>query len=238
MQLIHQVLHRALNDAAREGLVIRNVATLVTPPRRSTTERATWSAAQLRQFLLSVQGEYDYASVCGLQWKDFDASTERLLIRRSLSVVSGVVVMGAPKTSRSRRPLSLDPATVEALRRHRVRQATRRLKLPPDVTEQHDMIFSAPGGGLIQPSAVFQRFQRLRRYAELPYIRLHDLRHTYATLALEAGVHPKIVSERLGHAGITITLDLYAHVLPSIEKSAALQVSALFVPPNTTSTGA
>lgn len=244
VQLIHQVLHRALNDAAREGLVVRNVAALVKPPRRTTSERATWSADQLRQFLVSVQGEYDYAlwllfattgmrrgEACGLQWKDFDGSTERLLIRRSLSVVSGVVVMGAPKTSKSRRALSLDPATVEALRRHRVRQSARRLRMGRGPAEPQDMIFPALDGGLIQPSAVGQRFQRLRREAELPYIRLHDLRHTYATLALEAGVHPKVVSERLGHAGITITLDLYAHVLPSIEKAAALQVSALFVPP-------
>lgn len=243
VQLIHQVLHRALNDAAREGVVVRNVAALVKPPRRTTQERETWSADQLRQFLAAVQEEYDYAmwllfattgmrrgEVCGLQWKDLDLTKERLLVRRSLGMIGGAVVMGSPKTSRSRRALSLDPATTDALRRHRVRQEAKRLQNGLGRIQQDEMIFLAPSGHLMQPSAVGQRFQRLRQAQGLPYIRLHDLRHTYATLALEAGVHPKVVSERLGHAGITITLDLYAHVLPSIERAAALQVSSLFVP--------
>jgi integrase len=244
VQLIHQVLHRALNDAAREGVVVRNVASLVKPPRRSTQERETWSAGQLREFLTAVQPEHDYAmwllfattgmrrgEVCGLQWKDLDFAQERLLVRRSLGMIGGAVVMGSPKTSRSRRSLSLDPATLDALRRHGLRQQADRLQNGLGRVAQEDMIFVAPSGALMQPSAVGQRFQRLRRAHGLPHIRLHDLRHTYATLALEAGVHPKVVSERLGHAGITITLDLYAHVLPSIEKAAALQVSSLFVPP-------
>lgn len=240
VQLIHQVLHRALNDAAREGVVVRNVAALVKPPRRTTKERETWSADQLRQFLAAVQEEYDYAmwllfattgmrrgEVWGLQWKDLDLTKERLLVRRSLGMIGGAVVMGSPKTSRSRRALSLDPATTDALRRHRVRQEAKRLQNGLGRIQQDEMVFLAPSGHLMQPSVVGQRFQRLRQAQGLPYIRLHDLRHTYATLALEAGVHPKVVSERLGHAGITITLDLYAHVLPSIERAAALQVSSL-----------
>jgi integrase len=178
----------------------------------------------------SLSGEYDYAlwlllattgmrrgEVCGLQWKDFDAERESLMIRRSLSVISGELILGTPKTTRSRRALSLDPVTVEALRAQRTRHAARRLAAGPDF-QDGDFVVPAPRGGPLQPSAVGQRFQRLRLDAGLPYIRLHDLRHTYATLALEAGVHPKVVSERLGHAGIAITLDLYAHVLPTSRK--------------------
>lgn len=243
VQLIHQILHRALGDAAREGLLSRNVASLVKPPRRSTQERQTWTAEQVRTFLTAAADEYDSAmwlllvttgmrrgEVCGLQWRDVETEQQRVLIRRSLSVVEGRTIIGAPKTARSRRALSIDPVTATALHRQRARALTNALAAgaPQDLPAQP--VFTAPSGGLLQPSAVGQRFQRLRAGAELPYLRLHDLRHTYATLALEAGMHPKVLSERLGHAGITITLDLYAHVLPSIERAASLAVSQLLLP--------
>ena len=251
VQIAHQVLHRALSQAAAEGLVMRNVAALVKPPRRTTPEMQTWTADQLRTFLVHVSRVDPklYAmwllfsttgmrrgEVAGLKWHDIDFDDARLVVRRSLGFVDGELVVGTPKTTRSRRSLALDPTTLEALRRHRVRQAQERLLLG-DAYADMDLVFCNPDGSPFQPSAFGQRFIRRAQEAGLPRIRLHDLRHTYATLALQAGVHPKVVSERLGHAGITITLDLYAHVMPAMERDAATQISALFLPPpGTTST--
>ena len=242
VQLVHQMLHRAMNDAMREGLVVRNVVSLVKPLRRTTAERSTWTAEELRCFLQRTQGEEDFAlwlilattgmrrgEVCGLQWRDFDAERETLTIQRTLSFVGGQMVLGTPKTTRGRRTVSLDPETCSQLRRVRTRYLEQQLATGASPASD-DMIFTGRWGQPLQPCTIGQRFQKLRTEVGLPHIRLHDLRHTYATIALETGVHPKVVSERLGHASITITLDLYAHVLPSIERAAALRVSELFVP--------
>jgi integrase len=140
---------------------------------------------------------------------------------QTLTTVGYDVVVSPPKTLKSRRVVYLDPQTVAAIRLHRRRQRSERLTVGSVWDATHDLIFRDELGRPLHPDLFSREFARLALPAGLPRIRLHDLRHTYATLALKAGVHPKIVSERLGHATVGITLDLYSHVTPAIARDAA-----------------
>jgi len=163
----------------------------------------------------------------GLRWSSVDLDGGRLVIERSLVVVDDVVEWAAPKTARSRRSVSLDPETTSALRAHRTRQLEERVAAG-DAWADQDLVFCDELGGALHPSRFTRRFQSAARGAGVPQIRLHDLRHTWATLALTAGVHPKVVSERLGHATTSITLDIYSHVQPTLDAEAAGTVASLF----------
>jgi integrase len=129
-------------------------------------------------------------------------------------------VIKEPKTPHSRRTVALPPSLAILLRQHRADQEKICSQLGRVLTDK-DFVFAHLDGRPINPNAVTLAFIRLIRRSGLPHIRLHDLRHTHATLMLKAGVHPKVVSERLGHAGIGITLDIYSHVLPGLQEAAA-----------------
>jgi integrase len=118
----------------------------------------------------------------------------------------------------------LDRRTLATLREHRKRQRQQRLAAGPSWDSAHDWVLTDALGGYIRPQTMSYEWRRLMEQLDVPTIRLHDLRHTHATLALKAGVHPKVVSERLGHATVGITLDLYSHVAPSLAKDAAEQI--------------
>lgn len=122
--------------------------------------------------------------------------------------------------------VALDPSTVEALREQRERQMLERA-LMADAYDDHDLVFCREDGTPLHPDAFSDAFWRHSKAAGLPRIRFHDLRHTHATLALAAGVHPKVVSERLGHPSITITLDTYSHAIPAMQETAASLVASL-----------
>jgi integrase len=230
----HIVLRKALADAERLGLVVRNVAAVVRPPAVHRVEQQTWSADDLRRFLDAISGDRLEAAfvllattgmrrgeVLGLRWIDVDLSSRRCSIVQTLTTVNNELLLTAPKTAKSRRRLALDARTATALRDHRRRQAEERLAAGElwDVTT--DLVFTDEVGGPLHPDGFTRSFIRLARAAGLPRIRLHDLRHSYATLALQSGVHPKVVSERLGHATVGITLDLYSHVVEGLDAEAA-----------------
>ncbi len=134
--------------------------------------------------------------------------------------------MGPPKTPRSRRHVYLDPQTLGVLREHRKRQREERIAVGPAWGSEVDLVVRDELGRPVNPTSFSYEFDRIVRSLDVPRIRLHDLRHTYATLALKAGVHPKVVSERLGHATVGVTLDLYSHVVPSIARDAANLVAS------------
>jgi integrase len=138
------------------------------------------------------------------------------------------VVAGEPKTARGRRTIALDPATVAALRQHRKRQAEERLLAGPQYADS-GLAFTMPDGAPIHPNRFSLWFRRRARAAGLPAIRLHDMRHSYATAGLAAGVPPKVMSERLGHATVAFTLDTYTSALPAMDKSAAEVVASLIL---------
>jgi integrase len=131
------------------------------------------------------------------------------------------MIVSTPKTAKSRRTIYLDPDTISILRAHRKQQIEARLAAGSLWVDDSDLVFVDPIGQPINPDWFTREFNRRVRDSGLQRIRLHDLRHTFATLALKNGMHPKVVSDRLGHASVGITLDLYSHVTPAIGRDAA-----------------
>lgn len=238
VQYAHRVLGRAFKDAMRWGLLSRNPASQVTAPKPDGPERLTWSASEVRRFLRAVGDDRLFAmwvllcttgmrrgEVLGLHWRDIDLDGGRVSVQRQLVEVNYETSLVPPKTDKGRRPIALDKTTVAVLRQHRQRQSKERVEFA--VVDVPTFVFTHADGRPLQPQNVSQSFERIARRQKLPAIRLHDLRHTAATLALEAGVHPKIVSERLGHVGIQITLDLYSHVVRGMQDEAAETMEGL-----------
>ena len=237
---IHAVLRRALGQAARWGLVARNVATLVTPPRRSRQEMTAFGPEQVRTLLDAVAGDrlealYVLAvttgmrqgEILGLRWRDVDLDDGSVQVKATLQRTGGVFVFAEPKTASSRRQIALTDGAVAALKRHRVAQAEERLRLRR-AWEDNDLVFANEAGRPIAaPNLRNRSFWPLLERAGLPRIRFHDLRHTAATLMLGQGVHPKVVSEMLGHSQISITLDLYSHVTATMQRQATQALDAL-----------
>ena len=240
VRYIHAVLRKALSDAVRWNLLPRNVADAADPPRPKRTQMKTWSARELRTFLDHVKNDRLYAAwalaattgmrrgeVLGLTWQELDLDAGRASITRTLTVVGGYELhFSEPKTAAGRRLVALDPQTVAALEAHREAQLLER-SLMREAYSDSDLVFAREDGTPIHPDSFSDAFLRHSKEAGLPRIRLHDLRHTHATLALAAGVHPKVVSERLGHASVTITLDTYSHAIPAMQETAATLVAGL-----------
>jgi integrase len=188
----------------------------------------TWTVAELRSFLGHTRADrlgplwqllaatgLRRGEVLGLTWRDFDADSSRLVIARAwVTTVAGETSVQAPKTARGRRQLALDRATVRALKTWRRRQLEERLAMGA-AYEDSDLIFRRGDGQPYTPGYVSSAFKRQTKTAGLPTIRLHDLRHTHASLMLQQGIHPRIVSERLGHGSAAFTLDTYAHATPA-----------------------
>lgn len=239
VRYIHTILRRALADALRWGVVSRNVADLADPPKPSarSSEMTTWSAGEVRQFLESI-GQHPWyplfviavatgmrrGELLGLRWADVSLENERLCVRQQLTSLHDVLT--DPKTSRSRRTTDLDPETVRILRRHRANQAEQRLRWGQAYSD-HDLVFCREDGSPMHPDRLTVLFQNLVKRSGSPKIRLHDLRHTNATLALEAGVPAKVISDRLGHATVAFTMDVYAHAVPALQAEAARRVGSL-----------
>lgn len=241
----HRLLREALQQAVRWRLVGRNVADAVTPPRGSRPEMHALSPEHVQKLLRAAEGDPQHAllytaiytglrrsEIIGLRWDDVDLDRGTAAIRQTVQRLPGQgFVYGEPKTPKGRRQIALPPSAVEVLRRHRAEQIEHRLRLGPVWTDK-GLVFTNPTGGPVDPSGLTRRFARLLKAADLPSVRFHDLRHTHASLMLRQGVHPKIVSERLGHATVGITLDTYSHVLPGLQEAAARQLDEwLSVPP-------
>jgi integrase len=238
---IHAIMHRALKDAVRWGYVVRNVADAVEPPKGHSPEMQVWTPEQLRIFLAHARTDRLYAAwllvattgmrrgeLAGLRWADVDLDGGRVSPRRPRVVVNYTVEVSEPKTAKGRRSLALDAGTVAALRNHRRRQAEDRAVVGA-LWQDSGLVFTRPDGAPIHPDLISDWFERLAREAGLPKIRLHDVRHSYASAALAAGIPAKIVSERLGHATIAITMDTYSHVLPGLDEEAAETVARLIL---------
>jgi integrase len=203
----------------------------------------TWSAQQSRAFLDHVAEDRLYAAwllyattgmrrgeVLGLHWRDVSLDQARLSVRQALVLVGNEPALQEPKTAKGRRSIPLPPETVAALKAHKAAQAQERLALGADyVTDDvsDDLVFRRQDGTRLHPATVSRRFEALVRQTTLPEIRLHDLRHTFATLALQESIAVKVVSEILGHASVTITYDTYSHVIPGMAEDATSRVAAL-----------
>lgn len=238
---IHTTVHKALADAVDAGVVVRNVAERVKPPRpnrRWRREIPCWEPEELAQFLKSVEGArlevawrlaamtgLRRGEILGLRWCDVDLDHARISVRQALVSVGYEVLKSTPKTHQAR-VIDLDSQTVELLQRHRVEQETKKLDWETGL-EDHGLVVAKENGEPIHPQSLSQAFERLVATAGLRRIRLHDLRHTHATIAIKAGVPLKVISERLGHESPAFTLRQYAHVVPGMQAEAASQIAEL-----------
>lgn len=165
----------------------------------------------------------------GLRWQEVDLDQGMMQITRTARFFSGQgIVFSHPKTHRSRRPIALSPETIRVLGEHRRRQLEERLQVGPAYGND-GLVFADPQGRPIFDSTVRRAFYSITERAGLGHVRIHDLRHTAATLMLRGGINPKVVSERLGHATVSITLDTYSHVLPDLQREAAVVLDGILV---------
>lgn len=240
---IHAMLHAALAQAESWGLIARNVARLVQPPRAARKETRTLTDEQARTLLESARSSrlealYVVALSTGmregellaLRWSDVDLDGAHIQVRATLQRTESGHAFGPPKTARSRRHVALTRAAVAALRRHKGVQAGERLRAGA-AWEDMGLVFANEIGRPMDPSNLLRRsFYPLLQAAGLPRIRFHDLRHSAATLMLSRNIHPKVVSEMLGHSQVAVTLDLYSHVTPTMQREAAAALDAVLAP--------
>jgi integrase len=240
---VHTIIHRALKDGVRWGRLARNPADAADAPRGGQKSDGvhSWDAATLRQFLTASAASSDRlhplwvllattgmrrGEALGLRWSDIDLDAGRLRVVQTIIQVRSKVTVGEPKTARGRRPIALDAGTVAVLREHRTRALEERMLVGP-AFDDRGLVFHHPDGSCLKPDAVSAAFVRRVRAAGLPRLTLKGLRHTWATLALERGIHPRVVQERLGHSTIAITLGIYSHVAPTLHDEAAQLVADL-----------
>lgn len=240
VQLIHVTLHTALSLAVKWEYVDRNVAKAVNTPKVPRKEMKVLTVGEVNRFLKTAQDDPLYAlyvvavasglrqgELFALKWSDFNKEAGTIQVQRQLQWVRGEVQFREPKTARSRRTVELPANVIKVLEKHKEEQASQRLAAGDD---WHDigLIFTSRLGTPLHRSNMLQRsFYPLLKRAGLPKIRFHDLRHTAATLLFEQGVNSKVVQERLGHSQISMTLDIYSHVLPTMQQEAANKLGAI-----------
>jgi integrase len=230
---VRAVLRAALSDAMRWGLVGRNAAALAHGPRVGRPELEVFSTEQAQTFLEAIQGERLGAFFCtaigtglrlgellGLRWSDVDLDAGVLAVRQALQRVGKHLRFVEPKSKQSRRRVTLPTFAVRALIGHREHQASEQ-RLAGSKWTDTGLVFTSSIGTALDERNVRRTFKEILRAAELPALRLHDLRHTTATLLLTQGVHPRVVMETLGHSQVSLTLDTYSHVLPGLQAEAA-----------------
>ncbi len=241
VQYMHARIKQVLDRAVGRGLISRNVAELVDPPLQEEKEMKTLTATEVQTFLAAMRTDHYYAlwrlalgtgmrrgELLGLRWSDVDFERKSLTIRQQIVPVEGRPTIQEPKTAKSKRTIPLSDDMIGALREHRLKQTEERL-----LAEQYgnlDLVFAGRTGQPISPRGMERRLHHRLRKLGLRLIRFHDLRHTFATVALEAGVPLKVVSETLGHEKISTTGDRYQHVQMNVQEKYIAMVSDLMKP--------
>jgi integrase len=232
VQYIHAVLRRAFEQARRDELIDRNVASLVSAPRGKRKEVEPLDPDEARKLLDAARDNRLYAlyavavalglrrgEALALRWEDIDFDARTLRVSGSLQRINGELVVSEPKTARSRRTIPLPNVCVEALIRHRANQAKEKLEAP--IWPRPELVFATSVGTPIEPRNLVRHFEALCKRAGIRKVRFHDLRHTCASLLLAQGVEPRVIMDTLGHTMIGTTLNLYTHVLPATQRDAA-----------------
>jgi integrase len=225
---LRAVLRTALNQAMRWGDVPRNVAALTDSPRVEAHAITFLDAGQAGQLLTAARGDrlealYAVALALGLRqgealrlrWQDVDLEARQLHVRHALQRIDHLLQLVEPKTTRSRRTITMPATVVNALREHQRRQLKEQMRI------DGGFVFAHPDGSPLDGSVVTHQFQRLLKRGGLPRLRFHDLRHSCASLLLAQGVSARMVMETLGHSNISTTMDIYSHVMPSLRQEAA-----------------
>jgi len=229
----HRVLHTALRQAVRWQCVARNVADAVEPPRPARSQPRVLDEAGTAQLVQAASGT-PYAmpvmlalatglrrgELLALRWENVDFEAGTLRVVETLEQTKQGVRPKEPKTGKSRRTVAIGPTVIEELRRHRAEQIAARLRLGPAFND-HALAFPKEDGNFWPPDSFTIAFRAFARSVGFERLSFHSLRHTHATHLLRHNTHPKIVSERLGHSTIGITLDTYSHVVPGMQDEAA-----------------
>jgi integrase len=252
LQYMHAILRSALSSAEREELVSRNVARLVKAPTVEDTEVVPLTVAEAKRLLEQVRDHRLYAlwivlltlglrrgEAVGLRWADVDLNSGTLRTKKQIQRLrikdpepdgpKTKLQHVSLKTKRSKRGLTLPKLTVEALRVHRKQQLAERLDAGKD-WQEHGLVFTTRKGTPIEPRNLNRTLEAVCRAAKLSPTRLHDLRHTCASLLLAAGEDPRVIMEILGHSKIGVTMDIYAHVMQQAKTNAASHMDNLFGP--------
>lgn len=225
------VLKTALSWAVDMELIPKNPAQKITPKSKTKARMNVWTPEEVARFLRTAKDNRYFTAfhlalstgmrigeILGLHWEDVDLDDGMIRVRRMLEESSeGSRIVERTKSDAGRRSIALTDESVEVLKRHRANQKQEMLILG----YRSDLVFMNMKGKPISSRGLRYHFDGCIKLAEVPKIRFHDLRHTHATLLLQQGVHPKVVQERLGHSSITMTLDRYSHVIPSMQKEAA-----------------
>lgn len=238
------VLRRALGQAMKWGLVARNVAALVDPPRRERAEIQPLTPTQARRFLEAVKGHRLEAlftaalalgiregEALGLMWEDVDFDHGTISIRRQLQRVNKKLLFVEPKTAKSRRTIVMPAIVVDALRAHRLRQLEERLAVG-EAWEEHGLVFTSHWGTPLYPENMGRSLRPLLVQAGCPPQRFHDLRHACASLLFAQGLSAKAVMETLGHSQIATTADLYGHMYMELRREVADRMDAILTQVN------
>jgi len=240
VRYLYSLMVEALDHAIKTGLLARNVARATKPPRLEHKVMPTMKAEDLERFFEVAKKAPLYhhlfytmlhtglrrGEALALKWKSVDMGLASLGVAAYLSVtqslnrVNGRLMLREPKTVAGKRRIALSPSLVLLLRQHRDEQSTVRALLGKKLTDE-DYVFSHPEGEPLDPSTVSHVFSRMLRQADLPPMPLHSLRHSHATFLLQAGIHPRVAMERLGHSSIRVTLDTYSHVIGGLQEAAA-----------------
>ncbi len=232
VQFIHSVLHKALSQALKWGLVHRNIADLVEAPAVKRKAPTTLTSDQVKQYLTCIHDDRMYpilalavscgmreGELLGLHYEDVDWNNGVIHIRHAIQYLIGKgLVITEPKTDKARRAIPVPEFAMAALKDHRDSQ-----------NKNQGLVFTTSNGTPFSPRNLIRYFKHTLQKAGLPEIRFHDLRHTSATLLLSEGVHPKVVQEMLGHSQINLTMDTYSHVLPSLQQQASEKMNRILV---------
>ncbi|MFC1978583.1 tyrosine-type recombinase/integrase [Chloroflexota bacterium] len=230
----HAVIHIALHTAVKWGLVNRNVADAVDPPRRRRSTLETWGIDDINRFFRAATASPYYPLFCtalgtgmrrsellGLQWQDVDFIYSKLYVKRGLhQTKDGAYVFTDTKSEKSRRAIDIYGFIYRVLKEHKEKQESSGIMLGR-LLKEDDLVFCKLDGSPLRPNTVTRAWNLLVKQCGVKAIRLHDARHTHASIMLKQGIHPKIVQERLGHTSIQITLDTYSHIAPGLQEAAA-----------------
>ena len=247
VQIIHNILHKGLENAVKTGLILRNPMVAVECPKSQRPEMVTMNETDIHLLLEFARSSPYYSlfytllftgmrrsEALALKWADVDLLLLTVSVNKSLSYLSkpkdgSRILLKPPKTKKSRRNISITPSNAAVLREHNQKQNEARQSLGQPSLKDDDFVFSDIRGKPYLPNSVTHAWIKLVRRCGLNGIKLHSARHSHASILLKQGVHPKIVQERLGHASISITLDLYSHVVPGLQEAAAMKFDEIII---------
>lgn len=233
---LHAILKNASQTAVDWKHIKNNFMNNVKAPKMKKKKVETWSIDECNQFLDRMREQKDHifmlyylaiytgmrrGELLGLKWGDVDFQKKRIYVQHSLYYISGQgLVLQTPKTSSGKRNISMADEIVNELQTYKLKKQEQLLKVGMKLSNEH-FVISPFGGEPLNPNTIHKQFSYDIKLAGMKRIRFHDLRHTHATIMLEIGENSKVVSERLGHSNVSITLDKYSHVTPNIQDSSA-----------------